>query len=211
MAHSVTHICVKEVSACLFKNLKDYGFRRRSPNLWREVEDVIQMLHFQSSQWGTKSKGNFTINVAVTHPELFSLWTGRPFPANPATATWPLVQRIGHIIDGRDVWWDVDESTDAKILGTKISESYLNLLLNWLDQYSSLKSIESALSTFTKYGDVPGVHEAQVPLIQAIIAKVHGDRETTEQFIFKALTDSKGKPFEQTVRTIANRVGVNVA
>ena len=115
------------------------------------------------------------------------------------------------MLDDRDVWWDVGKSTDAKELCTCISERYLAPLLDWFDRYDSLESIKQALAQFEKYGDVPGVFVDQAPLIQAIIGKVHGDRAATEGFIRKALDGSAGKPLERTVRTIASRVGVNIA
>ena len=148
MASSITSICVKDVSACLLKHLSDYGFRRRSPHLWRENKDVTQMLHFQSSQWGTKTEGNFTINIAVTHPQLFSLWTGRPFPTNPGTATWPIVERIGNLVDDGDICWDVNESTDAEELASGISERYLAPLLDGFERYDSLESLKQDLAKF---------------------------------------------------------------
>jgi hypothetical protein len=66
------------------------GFRRRAPHFFRQADGVYHCINFQASQWGSYDSGKFTINLSVTSPELYSAFTGQPFPKNPATASRPI-------------------------------------------------------------------------------------------------------------------------
>ncbi|WP_425603184.1 DUF4304 domain-containing protein [Lysobacter soli] len=113
MASSITQDCIRQVSTYVAEAFKPDGFRRQAPHLWRERGDVINVINFQASQWGSAKAGRFTINLASTNRHLYSTWTGRKFPANPAAAIWPVHIRIGALTSGTDLWWDVEESTNA--------------------------------------------------------------------------------------------------
>ena len=206
MAHSITQTCMREVSTRIAKAFKSEGFRRQAPHLWREQGDLVNVINFQASQWGSASAGSFTINLASTNRPLYSTWTGRAFPANPATATWPVHTRIGALAGGADLWWDVDESTDAAALAERIVDSFHHGILEWFAEYPSLAALESGLSTFRQYGDVPGVHEAQVPLIQAIIKHQAGDLPGSSRFLAIATVAAQGKPFAEVVSVISERL-----
>ena len=81
-------------------------------------------------------------------------------------------------------------------------------MLRLFDMYSSLEDLEKALSAMKRCGDVPGVHEAQVPLIRAIIWSIKGSHENAAHLIDTAAANSQGSPFKRTVTNIANRLGV---
>ena len=168
-------------------------------------------MHFQGSQWGTREHGRFTINLGATQPEIYSLWTGRAFPSNPGSALWPISARIGSFVDGKDLWWSVDRLTDTEILAHEILNIVELHVLPWFDRFNTLSDLDSALAGMEKFGDVPGVHMAQVPLIRAIIANRLGQRAAAKQLIACAASESEGKPFGKTVEKISSRLGINVA
>lgn len=211
MTNSVTRDCVRHLSARLAKALKSEGFRRQAPHLWRERDGLINVVHFQVSQWGSAQAGRFTINLASTNRTLYATWIGRAFPANPGTAIWPVQTRIGALAGTLDLWWDVDASTDADALCDRIVDSFRPGIVQWFDRYPSLGALESALSDFRRYGDVPGVHEAQVPLIRAILKQQSGDRVAAAQLLADSMATSRGTPFAETVSIIASRLKLDIA
>lgn len=211
MASSITQDCIRQVSTYVAEAFKPDGFRRQAPHLWRERGDVINVINFQASQWGSAEAGRFTINLASTNRHLYSTWTGRKFPANPAAAIWPVHIRIGALTSGTDLWWDVEESTDAHALAEFIVDSFRKDILTWFETYPSLAALDAGLSNFQKYGDVPGVTEAQVPLIRAIIKHHSGDLLAAERGLAAAMVASNGTPFAETVSVIAARLNAQTA
>ena len=190
--------------------LKPSGFRRRVPHLWREENDVVHAINFQASQWGSEAQGSFTINLAVTNRDLYSLWTGKNFPANPGSATWPISARIGYLLENKDVWWDVDGNTDVEHLASETVEMCHRPILEYFDLFADLDSLERSLAEVKSYGDVPGVHAAQAPLIRAIIKTIWGDNEAAKRLLVSSMSDSAGTPFANTVSTIASRLQIAV-
>ena len=65
--------------------LAPMGFKRQGVHFWREANGLTQAVHFQASRWGTKTDGSFTINLGVSSPLLYSTFTGKEPPKNPAT------------------------------------------------------------------------------------------------------------------------------
>ena len=206
MAKSTPQSCIRQVSTRVARAFKADGFRRNAPHLWRERNDLVNIVNFQASRWGSAEAGSFTINLASTNRHLYSTWTGRMFPANPGVATWPVHTRIGALAGRTDLWWDVDESTDASALAELIVDSFRPGILEWFEAIPSLAVLDSRLSMYRKYGDVPGVHEGQLPLIQAIIKRHSGDVLAAGQCLERASVASRGTGFAQTVSTIAERL-----
>lgn len=73
-----------------------------------------------------------------------------------------------------------------------------------------LESLENLLADFRSYGDIPGVFEAQAPLIRAIILAIRGDKETARRLLVASMTASVNSRFAGTVSTIASRLQIAV-
>ena len=208
MSLSTTQACIRIISKRFLAALKSSGFRRRVPHLWREENGVVHAINFQASQWGSKAQGSFTINLAVTSRDLYFLWTGKKFPANPGCATWPISARIGYLLGNKDVWWDVDGDTDIEHLAAEIVEMYHRPILEYFDLFADLDALERSLAGVRSYGDVPGVHEAQAPLIRAIIKTIWGDKEGAKRLLVSSMSAAANTPFVTTVSTIAARLQI---
>lgn len=210
MPPSRTQLCVREVSKNLLVSLRPEGFRRQSPHLFRENNEIVHSINFQCSQWGSSSKGSFTINLCVSNRELFPLWTGRSFPKNPGTAIWPVSMRIGKLDSNYDRWWEVDETTDPCQLAASIDQQYRGAILDMFARLSSLDDLDEALARFKRYGDVPGIHEAQAPLIRAIISSTKGNQQFASELLTASAASSRGSSFERRVSIIAERLGIEI-
>ncbi len=138
------------------------------------------------------------------------MWTGRSFPRNPGTAIWPISMRIGMLDSDFDRWWEVDESTDPEQLAVSIDSQYRDSILDMFEKLSTLNDLDEALSRFKRFGDVPGVHEAQVPLIRAIISSTKGNQQFASVLLAESAASNQGSSFERTVSTIAERLGIDI-
>jgi hypothetical protein len=178
--------------------LKPRGFRRNAPNYWRETEGIFQSINFQASQWGSHAEGSFTINLGVTSPTLYEVFTGRDLPKNPAGLLWPVNRRIGSLMPSRcDLWWKVDERTDLAKLGREVASSLEEIALPFLDVVRTPEQLYAAVLSDSS---VTGLTEAQLVLVRATLAVQLGDKATARALLDDALDKYRGKPFETTVQ-----------
>lgn len=207
MSKSITAVTIAAISKFAYsQEMKSLGFKRSGNHMYRPSADLFHGVHFQASQWGTSEQGEFTINLVVTSSILYEAWTGKPLPRNPATALFPIQQRIGAIMPKHnDHWWSVSQTTDMKALELEILDTLTSYALPFFADYPDSKALYDRMRQDKQ---LPGRSSAQVPLIQAILAKNLGHPDEADALIQKALIDTAGKPFNTTVAIIGQRIGV---
>lgn len=90
---------------------------------------------------------------------------------------WPISQRIGYLLENKDLWWEISEASDVVRVSAAIVATYRHPILAFFDSYQNLATINDAVDHFKLYGDVPGMFDSQVPVIRAIIHSIWGERE----------------------------------
>lgn len=206
---SITRKAVSEISVTACRPiLGPLGFKRSAPHFWRLVDGLSQCVNFQASAWGSREAGSFTINLGISSPTLLEGFTGRRFPKEPAAALWPVNTRIGFVMPGhRDLWWEVDETADIAKLGEQVTATVQDYAVPWFQKLATRKDLIDAVE------DAPralGIFPAQVPLVLAIFAAEDGDLMRARSILGSALGDSRGKPFEQAVRRVADRLAITL-
>jgi hypothetical protein len=154
----------------LFGGGIDPAWRRRAPHILREQGGLVHAIRFQGSQFGSKDEGSFTVNLSVSSKPIYEAWTGRPFPANPATALFPIQERIGHFMEERrDHWWQVTESSNMEKLSLSVAATVVRVADTFFNRYAS---IEAMLDELRATGTLPGLTKHQAPVIHGIIAAI---------------------------------------
>jgi len=186
--------------------LSDAGFRRQGNHLHRHVEGLIHAVHFQASQWGSATSGSFTITLVVTSPFLYSTWTGRPFPSNPASALFPVTTRIGALMPSRkDQWWEVDAGTNLDALSREVAAAILHYGMPF---FESFKSAESVLLRLRQGEGLLGLTNPQIPLVHAMLAAEAGARGEARELLQRACIAAGTSPFRRTVRLVSERLEI---
>jgi hypothetical protein len=207
MSRSVTQRAMTIVSkATLAEGLQRVGFRQVGDHLHRASSDVFHCYHFQASQWGRASSGQFTVNLRVTSELVYEGWTGRRLPKNPATAAFPVQQRIGHLMPaGRDHWWRVDEETDTAQLAAEVSDALIRHGLPFFEAYPDTASMLARL----RAGEMlPGLPDSQGTLVHAILAWNLGAPDEAADVLRTAVREARGSPFFAAVQRTLTRLGV---
>jgi hypothetical protein len=207
-APSLTRKAIATISAEACRAiLSPLGFRRSAPHYWRLVDGLSQCVNFQASAWGSGEAGRFTINLGISSPALFEGFIGRSFPKVPVAALWPINARIGFVMpEHRDLWWDVDERTDIAKLGDQVGDTLQTYAVPWFQSLATRKELIHAFEHQTAL--LGGVFRAQVPLVLALFAAEDGDLTRARSILGAALDDSRGQPFEKTVRRVADRLAL---
>jgi hypothetical protein len=207
MNHSVTTSAIAAVSkASYLTALKAAGFSRRGNHMFRTSNDLIHGIHFQASRWGSKDEGQFTINLVVTSGAIFEFWTGKPLPSNPATALFPIQQRIGRVMpQDRDQWWSVDNSTDLEALGADVTQTINSFALPYFSKYPENIAL---LNQLRQGVAIPSISARGRTLLHAIVAKIVGLPDEAAGQIRNALADADSSSSKATVERIGQRIGV---
>lgn len=205
---SVTLTAIREISQRLKPRLASFGWRRTSPHFVRERGTVIHGIHFQASQFGSSDSGSFTINLVATEPRVYSAWCSRPLPANPATALFPVHERIGHLeLSPRDRWWDITTSTNISEVETEVFE-----LLQKAEEvfFSQFTSLEAMLDRLRTTGELPGLYGGQRPVVHGVIAAILGHTGEGERVLRELVANSTIPGFTHNVRKAAKNVGITI-
>ncbi|MCU0858401.1 MAG: DUF4304 domain-containing protein [Pontiellaceae bacterium] len=206
MTKSLTTSALSAISKYAYaESLKSLGFKRNGNHLFRPSEDLFHGIHFQASQWGSSEEGKFTINLVVTSSLLYETWTGKPLPRNPASALFPIQQRIGSFMpEHKDHWWAVSCTTDIAVLACEIVHALTAYALPFFTEYPDNAAL---LGRLRQNKGLPGLTSAQCPLIHAILAKGLGCPEEAGAQIQLALADAGEFPFKTTVVRLGHRIG----
>ena len=203
MALSTTRQAIAHISKAIAPRMRALGFRQQANHFHRRSADLVHGINFQASRWGSFDEG-FTLNLLVTSDWLYQAWSGRAFPANPATALFPVQQRIGSLMPSHlDHWWSVSTTTDIGALSNEIGEQIAAHALPFFDTFpDSHALLERARSGI----GIPGLTAAQVPLVHAIIASHGGLRDEARLRLERAVIDAGDSLFAGTVQSLALRL-----
>jgi hypothetical protein len=206
MSGTITQDAVAKVSRDAFaRHFKADGFKKKGNHLYRQHEDVFHGVQFQASHWNSSEHGKFTINLVVTSPSMFSLCLGKPFPSNPASADFPLTERIGLVMPPprRDIWWEVSPETDLDALSADVCEKLVQYGLPFFAMYPNGLAI---LKRLRSSQPIP-IHQFR-PLVHAILAKEAGFGNEARQVLQQEI-DWSQRQIDDT-RKLADQLGLDL-
>lgn len=209
MTTSVTLQAIRAASKAVSDaGLKEAGFKRQGNHLHRSVSDVVHAIHFQASQWGSIDAGSFTVNLVVTSPFVYTIWSGRPLPSNPASALFPVNTRIGSMMPSRkDVWWSVTDSTDLNHLSREVTAAVLEFGVQFFEEFPNK---EAMLTRLRRGKGLPGLTKPQARLVHAILAVEMGAIKEAQELLETEYDEVGVSPFRETVQLIAERLGMTL-
>jgi Domain of unknown function (DUF4304) len=206
MAISLTAVAISKASTAAVNALGPAGFKRRSPHLLRQTGNVWHCIHFQSGKWGTATDGQFTVNLVVTWQQIFEAWTGKPLPSNPATASYPIQQRIGYCLPSQqDIWWSVDASTDTDVLAAEVANTIAQVAPKF---FAPLSTTEGVLSQVRNGRSMPGLTPAQASLVRAHLENAAGNRDEAKAILMQELKSAPNTVFKSSIRSFGQRSGI---
>lgn len=171
---------MRAIVAIVHPTLKGLGFRKRKHGFNRTTEDgLTHVVHFQRGQKpGIYER--FTINLGVFIPEAFLV--ERPSLNVPAFVNefdCQIRQRIGYVIDDRDIWWDLSKESPGD-LGERLRFYISGPVLDWIDERAPSRG--TMLDFYERSADNRWVDRAM-----AVVAAERGEKERAERFIQRAL------------------------
>lgn len=193
--------------------LRQRDFTKSARTWRRKREAIVHLINIQIGKIGSCRRGDFTMNLGVFEPRIYSAVWNQRMPQKPKIDDACLQVRIGSLGLGGsllekdmflDQWWDFDENTDIAELGQDLARILITRGVPFLDQFTSLQSIATFLLGHQGYS-------VQVPLEQlytGAACAVLGDFDTAQRYFVMAAQWNRG--WEERVLKTAKRVGVPV-
>jgi hypothetical protein len=108
----------------------------------------------------------------------------------------------------RDVWWDIDSSSDVASIGADVAEVLRKHATPWFERLSNRAQLQTAVENDPS---VLGLHKAHAPLVLAIFAAEDGNLPRAQSILEGALEDSRRKVPPVLVHRIASRWGITLS
>lgn len=116
--------------------LKARGFRRTRSTFHRPVGANWEVVNVQRSQFSDAGHIKLTVNVAVGIDRLRDGVLDWADGKRPPDHKCHLRARLGQLVTGQDVWWDLRPDTDLGELGESLLEAIEHHGLPWLEARS---------------------------------------------------------------------------
>lgn len=128
----------KTVTARLDGLLKPLGFERQKTTWNRKSDSFVDVVDVQIGKTGDM----ITVNAGVLHLDVHAKCWGGDLPEFVEEPSCTVRARIGQLIDGKDLWWQLDSDHVAG----EIAENVSAHVLPFLEQMQSAEAMERFLT-----------------------------------------------------------------
>ena len=94
---------------------KDNGFTKNGLNFYKNTPEFIYVVNFQKSSGNTAFETRFYLNCGI-YGAFIDAATGKEFISKPKEYECHFRERISSIIDSKEAYYEINESTDAAAL-----------------------------------------------------------------------------------------------
>jgi len=135
------------VSRVIWPHFKVLGYKKSGNNFrfYNDEEGWGKIVNFQKSVFYDKQHIHFTINLGIYSLNIDKYWGSRQAGAKFLEYNCPIRVRVGHLLEGRDVWFDFTNETNEVQLYSKIENIFIKHILPYLNKFNSQKDIFVAL------------------------------------------------------------------
>lgn len=170
-----------EIQSRIADQLKPLGFRKRGRTLRRETDnEVLQIIALQAGpvEIGPPSPeplshlrqdffGKFTVNLGVYVPEIHAR-TNPPVSSSRviSDAYCSIRSRLGHLAEGKDIWWSIPESDDSDI--DDITAQIIHVALPFLDRFGTRDLI---VRDWVAYNERSGSNVARLDVAMILLRR----------------------------------------
>lgn len=135
--------------------LKPLGFKRSGTTFRRELDECIQVVNVQSSQWNDRDHARFTINLGIYFPAvevpLADFLKSSLGESGPRASQCHLRQRIGGVLQtARDLWWTLRPGEPAASVVTEVEAALRGPAMQWFERNARPTALLSSTELVTR-------------------------------------------------------------
>lgn len=123
---------------------KEYGFKRKSQNFYKQINDIGQCFNVQRSQWNSYNGSmTFTFNLGFFNQEIFKIVADKPEVIEfPKTTDCFIQNRLGTYSHGRDHWYTLARNIKKDDVRSQIEKDLTHHLKPIFETYASLDALK---------------------------------------------------------------------
>lgn len=159
----------------LLRSLRSLGFKKQGRTFRRERQAAVQVINVQSSAWNFADRASFTVNLGLYFPAVAQALGEEPDRV-PLEHSCHLRARIGDLLGGADIWWEVRSDDDPSDASSALSSAMLGPGLKWLEAAATHEGAAQVCVSLARYDWA------------AVLAHGAGDLSMAAVYLFRALS-----------------------
>lgn len=165
---------VKEIIIPFFKEL---GFKRNGKSFNKKINDIVQVINIQKSQWNHQDNLSFTFNIGFLNEDIYRERWNKEAPKFVRVYDCQIHFRLGQLTKKMDYWYELNENRERIDLGNEIMNHLIKYLKPILDDNQTLNSLKDFLKRYESF-------KLTMPTIDQILLLLKtGGKEEAEKFL----------------------------
>ena len=130
------------VKSIISPRLKLLGFKKSNLNYNRKLDKLIHCIKIQKSQWNHSELISFTVNYGFFNDAIYKInWNKQDLPKFINDYDCFAWGRTGHLIYGKDYWYELSLKKEFTIVAEQISYDFDGKLIPLMEKFNSIESI----------------------------------------------------------------------
>lgn len=188
--------------------LKPLGFKKKANNFYLQLPEVGHIIYIQKSKWNTAFEISFTINIGIFEPKFWLKHydykkTGviPNFPTEPESL---IRKRIGNLLQGGDIWYEINKNTDENELIQTMQNNIHQFILPYLEKYNSVEKIKIAFET----EEIKASAGLGALIFYAEYGFLEEAKKEYQKLYEKTMAENPSHPFLKTLKTYGEKYGL---
>ncbi len=170
--------------------IKPFGYKRTHSSFTLQEDGNWGIINFQKSTESNSETILFTINLGVASSRLLRFFATKYTQNGPNIWDCHWGVRLGHLLQGKDIWWTIETKTSIEILGEKLWTDLQDKCIPEIARYIH----DPDLRDLWLSGSSPSLTEFQRLINLSVLLKEIGPQELLEPVLSKLNQISLGKP-----------------
>ena len=163
--------------------LRPKGFVRKARTWTRSARGFVDFVGVQAGRWNEPNRGDFTINLGLFVPSVYSIVWGTPAPLFVKEADCTIRVRLGALMDrgvlrndvgkgeNRDYRWDFTSASGIGPLGNSVTKAIIEKGLPFLEGLGTLDSVHDFLESYCASSVVLPLDFINLAVVKAELGK----------------------------------------
>ncbi|MCH8148422.1 MAG: DUF4304 domain-containing protein [Planctomycetes bacterium] len=205
---------IDQIQSSVVPLLKETGFRKRGRSFNRPADDgLVHVVTFQAGDYpvgdnyeipGLRESlyGQFTVNLGVFIPEVFTLENDQPPPKFLQEYHCEIRKRLVELANGSDVWWSATTATEET--AAEFPRLFQEYALPFFARFTSHQMV---LDEWKSHGELPLLTPGRSSLAAAAILMSQGNAADATAALQNAIAVSPDhKGFQEYVHEVAAKL-----
>lgn len=192
--------------------LKEQGFKKSQLTFTRQLENIAFLIDIQKSRWNDKNEAQFTLNIGIYVPGVFSTYINNAEPTKVKIEHCTCYIRLGMLASNpKDIWWKLSQTDSFEIdnqVNQELIEKLNDLVFPFFSKFESSLDVAKFLASDLgkEFNQLFPLSKAQRLAYSAIIYFKLGEKNKSNELFTIACNISRKSPIEEIINKLKLRV-----